>query len=170
MSYPVDHAENDAENISKSEIKREMHVLKDMGARLMEMKSSVLDKLSLSDRLRDALEESKRITSHNARKRHMGFIGKLMQNQDVEQIEIFLARLDNSSEEHKRHFHQLERWRDRLINGGKDALTDYIAHHPAADQQHICQLTRNAIKEADKKKPPAAARKLFKYLREIDES
>ena len=170
--HPIEPIENDddIEYVSKSEIKREMHALKDMGARLMVMKPSMLDKLPLNERLRNALDESKRIKSHNARKRHLGFIGKLMQDQDIEPIEQFLARLDSSSEEYNRHFHQLERWRDRLIAEGQPALTEYLDKFPAADHQHIRQLVRNAKKEAELEKPPAAARKLFKYLREVGEA
>ena len=62
--------------VSRAELKRDMQELKDIGQRLMEMKPSLLDKLSLNERLRAALDESKRIKSHNARKRHLGFIGK----------------------------------------------------------------------------------------------
>lgn len=161
--------EDEIEYVSKSEIKREMHALKDMGARLMELKPSLLDKLPLNARLREALDESKRIKSHNARKRHLGFIGKLMQDQDTAPIQELLDRLDSSSDEYNRRFHQLERWRDRLINDGAIALTDYLKSYPEADRQHLGQLIRNAKKELAEQKPPANARKLFKYLREVDE-
>ena len=163
--------ENDeVDYVSKSAIKREKHFLRDMGARLMEIKPSSLDQLALGERLRDALDESKRITSHNARKRHLGFIAKLMQNQETESIQEFLDHLDSSSEIYNRRFHQLEKWRDRLINEGAIALTACLDVYPAADHQHLRQLVRNADKEAKQEKPPTAARKLFKYLRELDEA
>ncbi len=155
--------------VSRAELKRDMQELKDMGSRLMEMKPSLLDKLPLHDRLRAALDESKRIKSMNARKRHLGFIGKLMQDQDVEPIKELLSRLDASSDDYNRHFHQLERWRDRLIAEGQAAMTDFLDKYPQADHQHVRQLVRNAQKEAKQEKPPAAARKLFKYIRELDD-
>ncbi|WP_252176848.1 ribosome biogenesis factor YjgA [Endozoicomonas sp. 4G] len=164
--------EDDAEEIiyvSKSELKRDMDELKAIGARLMDMKPGVLDKLPLNERLREALDESKRIKSHNARKRHLGFIGKLMRDQELEPIQKYLESLDSTSEEYNRRFHQLERWRDRLINEGHEVLTEYLEKYPEADHQHIRQLVRNAQKEAKQEKPPAASRKLFKYLREVDE-
>ena len=153
--------------VSRAELKRDMQELKDMGSRLMEMKATMLDKLPLNERLRDALDESKRIKSQNARKRHLGFIGKLMQDQDLEPIKELLARLDASSDEYNRHFHQLERWRDRLIHEGHSALTAFLEAYPEADHQHLRQLVRNAQKEAEQEKPPASARKLFKYIREL---
>ena len=154
--------------VSRAELKRDMSELKDIGARLMDLKPSILDKLPLNDRLREALDESMRIKSHNARKRHLGFIGKLMQDQDLEPIQELLSRMDASSDEYNRHFHQLEKWRDRLIAEGQPALTAFLDKYPEADHQHIRQLVRNAQKEAKQEKPPAAARKLFKYLREVD--
>ena len=155
--------------VSRAELKRDMQELKDMGERLMEMKPSLLDKLPLGDRLRAALDESKRIKSHNARKRHLGFIGKLMQDEDLEPVKELLSRLDATSEAFNRRFHQLERWRDRLVSGDNKVLTEYLEQYPEADHQHIRQLVRNAKKEAEQNKAPAAARKLFKYLREVDE-
>ena len=92
-----------------------------------------------------------------------------MQDEDLEPIRELLSRLDASSEEFNRRFHQLERWRDRLISGDNKVLTEYLEQYPEADHQHIRQLVRNAKKEADQSKPPASARKLFKYLREVDE-
>lgn len=154
--------------VSRAELKRDMSELKDIGTRLMDLKPSILDKLPLNDRLREALDESKRIKSHNARKRHLGFIGKLMQDQELEPIKELLSRMDASSDEYNRHFHQLEKWRDRLIAEGQPALTAFLDKYPEADHQHIRQLVRNAQKEARQEKPPAAARKLFKYLREVD--
>ncbi|MGI9275026.1 MAG: ribosome biogenesis factor YjgA [Endozoicomonas sp.] len=164
-----DEPEEEIILVSKSELKRDMDELKAIGSRLMEMKPSMLDKLPLHDRLRAAVDESKRIKSHNARKRHLGFVGKLLKDQDMEPIRELLSRLDASSDDFNRRFHQLERWRDRLIGEGPKALTEYLGEYPEADHQHIRQLVRNAQKEAKQEKPPAASRKLFKYLREVDE-
>ncbi|MFK0570837.1 ribosome biogenesis factor YjgA [Endozoicomonas sp.] len=156
--------------VSKSELKRDMDELKIIGARLIELKPALLDKLPLNDRLRAALDESKRINSHNAKKRHLGFLGKLLADQDIEPVLSLLNQLDSSSEEYNRRFHQLERWRDQLISDDEHhtSMTKYLEQYPAADHQHIRQLVRNAQKEATQDKPPAASRKLFKYLREVD--
>ena len=157
--------------VSKSELKRDMDALKAMGARLMTLKPALLDKLPLNERLREALDESKRITSNNARKRHLGFVGKLMADQELKPIKDLLNQLDASSDEYNRRFHQLERWRDKLIHDDDThgILTQYLEQYPQADHQHLRQLVRNAQKEAVGQKPPAAARKLFRYLREVDE-
>ncbi|MCW8884628.1 MAG: DUF615 domain-containing protein, partial [Motiliproteus sp.] len=45
----------------------------------------------------------------------------------------------------------------------------FLEAYPSGDRQHLRQLVRNAVKEAQQNKPPAASRKLFKYIRELDE-
>ena len=155
--------------VSKSELKRDMDKLKDIGSRLMDMKPAVLDKLPLGERLRAALDESKRIKSHNARKRHLGFVGKLLQEQELSPIQELFNRMDATSDVYNRYFHQLERWRDRLLSEGQSALTAFLEKYPESNHQLVRQLVRNAKKEAEQEKPPAAARKLFKYLRELED-
>ena len=46
---------------------------------------------------------------------------------------------------------------------------ELLEEHPAADRQHLRGLIRHAQHEAAHNKPPAAARKVFKYIRELDE-
>ncbi|MGB2360396.1 MAG: DUF615 domain-containing protein, partial [Porticoccaceae bacterium] len=60
-------------------------------------------------------------------------------------------------------------WRDRIINEGHRAIEDFIALHPQSDRQQLRNLQRQANREMEQKKPPAAARKLFAYLRELSE-
>ena len=40
--------------------------------------------------------------------------------------------------------------------------------YPETDIQHLRQLRRNAIKEAQQSKPPRAYRELFRVLRDLD--
>ena len=64
--------------------------------------------------------------------------------------------------------HQLEALREELI-ASDEALQRYIAEHPSVDVQQLRSLIRHAQHEAAHNKPPAAARKVFKYIRELDE-
>ncbi|MCL6268902.1 DUF615 domain-containing protein [Sansalvadorimonas sp. 2012CJ34-2] len=156
--------------VSKSELKRDAHELKDLGARLTELKPDQLAKIPLEGRIIDAITETARIKSHNARKRQFGFIGKLMLDQDIDAIRHELAMMDTSSEEYSRHFHILERWRERLINDGNTALTAFLDEHPHADAQQLRQLIRNINKEKSEEKKATLSKKLFRCLREVSES
>ncbi|MCG8122849.1 MAG: DUF615 domain-containing protein, partial [Candidatus Thiodiazotropha taylori] len=64
-------------------------------------------------------------------------------------------------------FHNLERWRDRLIEGESEAFGAFLAEYQNADRQHLRQLIQAVKREQEKGAPPQAYRKLFKYLREV---
>ncbi|MDH4869648.1 ribosome biogenesis factor YjgA [Pseudomonas sp. BN515] len=155
---------------SKTQVKRELHALQELGERLTTFKADVLAKLPLTDALQKALAEAPKHKAHVARKRHIQYIGKLMREQDVEAIVALIDQLDSSTREYNERFHALERWRDRLIEGGDAALESFVADYPDTDRQHLRGLIRHAQHEAAHNKPPAAARKVFKYIRDLDES
>ena len=152
---------------SRGQIKREMLALQDSGARLMELSPKEWERFPLGEDMRGALQESLRIKEKTARKRHRKRLGKLMRNEDVAAIQELFDGMDNRHQEDNRRFHLLEKWRDRLIHEGDEALAEMLILAPEADRQHLRQLIRNATKEHELQKPPAAARKLFKYLREL---
>ena len=65
------------------------------------------------------------------------------------------------------HFKRLEKWRDRILDEGDNAINELMDEFPEADRQQLRQLYRNAMNEQKKNKPPASARQLFKYIREL---
>jgi ribosome-associated protein len=157
------------EGVSKSQLKREMLELQLVGERLIKMSTAQLADFPLTPDLLDALEESHRIKGHGAMRRHVRRVGKLLRHADSDAIRQLLERLDNSALLEKQRFHQLERWRDRLLEEGDGALTELLELYPEADRQQLRQLIRAAQKEQQQTAPPAAARKLFRYLRELSE-
>ncbi len=152
---------------SKSEIKREMLALQKLGERLTLLSKKELDRMPLSPVLLDGLEEAKRIKSHIARRRHMRRLGKLLRHEDLDAIEQVIDEIDNRHQAGVARFHKLERWRDQLIAGDSSVFGEFLAEYPAADRQHLRQLIQTVKKEREREKPPAAFRKLFKYLREV---
>jgi ribosome-associated protein len=165
MSENADNIEPDG--VSKSQLKREMLDLQLVGERLVKMSAAQLADFPLTPALQDALEESHRIKGHGAMRRHVRRVGKLLRHADSDAIRQLLERLDNSALLEKQRFHQLEQWRDRLLEGGDGALTELLELYPEADRQRLRQLIRVAHKEQQQEAPPAAARKLFGYLREL---
>jgi len=151
---------------SKSRRKRDSAALQDLGAALVKLPGARLRKLDLPEALLGAVLEAQRITSHGAIRRQMQYIGKLMRDVDAAPIAAQLAAIHGESASAKAAFHVLEQWRERLL-AEDQALTDWLARHPASDAQHLRQLIRNARKEAAEQKPPRASRTLFRLLREI---
>ena len=155
---------------SKSQVKRELHALVDLGERLTTLKPDLLNKMPLTDALRRALVDASKHTAHIARKRHIQFIGKLMRDQPIDEILAMLDQVDASSRQYNERFHGLERWRDRLIEGDDDVLEKFVIEFPEADRQHLRSIVRQAKHELAHNKAPASSRKLFKYIRGLDET
>ncbi len=155
---------------SKSQRKREMHALQDIGEELVELAPAQLDKLPLTDRLRDAIDLCQTIQAHEGRRRQLQFIGKLLRDEDPLPLQQALEQLRQHAKIATQKHHQLERWRDRLITEGDAALTELLSEYPHADRQQLRQLVRTAQKEAEQNKPPAASRELFRTLRAMAEA
>lgn len=156
------------EGSSKSQIKRDMLALQALGSQLLDMKPKDWEQFPLGDTVLAALQESIRIKEKTARKRHKRRLGKLLRGEDLETINMLFERLDHQQQESNQRYHRLEKWRDRLILGGQGEITEFLEQTPNADRQHLNQLLRLVKKENDLNKPPAASRKLFKYLRELE--
>ncbi|WP_346798909.1 ribosome biogenesis factor YjgA [Halomonas sp. Bachu 37] len=160
--------ESDAldERPSKSQLKREMHALQALGETLIAMKPAELARFPLSDDMLRAIEETSRIRSHEGRRRHMQYVGKLIRKEDLVAIQAVFDAIEQEKHQRDHAFHRLEKWRDRLIEEGDQGVEAFMADYPDADRQALRQLARNARRERDQNKPPTASRKLFKHLRD----
>ena len=151
---------------SKTKIKKQMHELRDLGKELTELGKDQLAQLDIPENLRDAIRDMKSINKFGAQRRQMQYIGKLMRDVDTAPI---LAKLDawkGKSQNHIAYMHQLERWRDRLLENDA-AFTELLGAYPATDAQRLRSLIRNAQKEIEAGKPPKNFREIFQVLREI---
>ena len=117
----------------------------------------------------ETIRQEVSIKQHGALKRQRQYIGKLMRDADMQDIASRLEQIRHKHDLNNIHFKRLEQWRDRVLQAGDQAINELIAEYPLADRQYLRQLHRNSIKEARQNKPPAAARLLFKYLRELSE-
>ncbi len=155
-----------ATELSKSERKRQAHVLQNLGKRLTELNADDLDSLPLPLELKDAIADYRRFGSFEAKRRQLQFIGKLMRDIEVEPIQNLLDRLDGTSAAARYELHELERWRERLLADPK-ALTDYLKAYPHADRQRLRQHLKRARQAGDERAAKTASRALFRLLREI---
>lgn len=151
---------------NKTVLKQEIKVLNQLGKELIGLPASSLKKVPLSDGMRLAIRDGQRFQK-GALQRQLRRIASLMTHEDVEAIQLELARQKQPSKQQTAEMHQLEQWRDRLIAGDDKLLTKLIDQFPVIDRQHIRQLVRNAAQEQKGNKPPKSYRLLFKYLSEI---
>ncbi len=151
---------------SKTKIKKQMLELQDLGKTLTELSKEKLRDLDLEENLREAILEFKRMTKFGALNRQLQYIGRLMREVDPAPIQAKLDAWNGVSRQHTAWLHQVEQWRDRLLEQ-PDALTELLAAHPEADAQHLRTLIRNAQKEKELLKPPKSYRELFQILRDV---
>lgn len=158
---------DEEEGKSKSQIKREMHALQELGEELVALSPAARAKLPLDEELTIALVLADKLSKkHEALRRHIQFIGRLMRDRDLKELEQGLALLRNTNQAATRQFHKIEQLRDKMLEDN-DVVTAFIADHPTVDTQQLRQLIRNAKKEQEKQLPPKAYRELFQLIKPL---
>ena len=154
---------------SKTRRKQAMHALQDLGERLAELTPEKLAQLGLPERLAIAINEYKRFTKWEAKRRQMQYIGRLMRDIDAAPISAQLDIWAGTSRAAVAGFHAVEGWRDRLLadSGGADALAALLVAHPGADRARIAMLIERARAERSSGRPPANFRLLFRELSKL---
>lgn len=148
---------------NKTQLKREIRVLNDLGKALTELSEADLKKMPVSESMFIAIKDGKRFQK-GALQRQLRRIASLMRNEDVPAIQLELERLKQPSKEQQAQMHQVERWRDALLAGDEKIFEKLIEIFADIDRQHLRQLVRNGINEKKRNKPPKSARLLYKYL------
>ncbi|WP_121173187.1 ribosome biogenesis factor YjgA [Kushneria sinocarnis] len=151
---------------NKTQLKREMAELKALGEQIIAMPERQRARLPLSAELLAAIDEFHRIPSREARRRHLQYVGKLMRSEDIAGIRDTLATFEREQQGREVHLQRLGQWRERLIEDGDAAVTDFVEHYPAVDLQTLRQVMRNARREREQGKPGNSARKLMRLLRD----
>lgn len=156
------------ERPNKTQLKREMKVLHNLGRELVDLAQSKLDQITLSEKMRDSVEAAKKMKK-SALQRQLRYITSVMQEEDVDTIQLQLKQLALPQQQANETFHKLEKWRDQLIAGDNN-LIEQLVNEINADRQRLRQIIRNANKETQQNKPPKSSRILFQYLKELEES
>ncbi len=155
--------------LSKSQRKRDMDELQEIGAALVGLNDQQLASVEMPENLRDAVAEARRLRTHEARRRQLQYIGKLMRYVDPAPIQARLDGWRSNSAGHTAQLHHIERWRERLL-AEPEALALFIADFPGADTQQLRTLIRNTEFERTHGKPPKSFRALFQMIRELVET
>ncbi len=167
-----DSFDADTQRPSKTALKKAMHELQHLGVALTELNDERLRALPLSETLLEAVLEFQRTRSHEARRRQLQYIGKLMRRADIEPIREAVASARLGPAREALALHEAEHWRDRLLAGDHE-LTAWMNKHPQSDLQQLRTLIRAARKDlaATPDDPKGAGRKgrayreLFQFIR-----
>lgn len=151
---------------SKSQRKRDMTAVQDLGKDLTTLNRKQLEKLQLSDRLLAALAEYHRLPNSNeARRRHLQFIGKVMRDEPYEEIQQTLDAMRTPDHTEVRRAQLIEKWGERLLNGTEDEVNAFVSDYPLAERQAIRQILRNYTRDNDET-ARIHRRRLLSYIKE----
>ena len=153
---------------SRSEQRRAALDVLALGERLASLAPAQLAKLPVPEALLPHIADTRRITSHVARKRQVAFLAKQMRREDPEALDAIRDALEAGGDAARREtalLHRAETTREQLLAGGDEAMTAFLGSHPDADRQRLRQLVRNAADERAKDKPPRAYRELFREIK-----
>ena len=152
---------------SKSQKKRDAHVLQDIGTQLVALSAEQIKRIDMPENLRIAITEAQRTRSHEGLRRQMQYVGKVMRGIDTAPLTEALDAIRGRSARAVAREQMLERMRERLI-ADEQVLGDIAAQWPEADLTHLRTLRRNALRETELDKPPRAFREIFRVLRQLD--
>jgi len=152
---------------SKTEIKKEMHQLQDFAQSLVEMSKHQRSLISLTDDLKDAMIVADKIRNkHEALRRHIRHIAKILLETDLKPIHKAIEVMENKHQQSTAKFLRLEDLRDQLIEQGNDAVEDTLIEFDKMERQKLKQLVRHAAKEKKAEKLGKHYKNLFAYLKE----
>jgi ribosome-associated protein len=162
--------DNGYDRPSKSQLKREMHALQELGVEIVALPKDALKRMPLPEALDEAVREARRITDHEGKRRQMQYVGKVMRGLTDGETAALREALDKYKGVNKAEtarLHWIERTREQLL-ADDAALTEFIRQYPAADPQEGRTLIRNARKEAQQGKAPRYFRELFQWIKNAD--
>ncbi|MEF2230082.1 MAG: ribosome biogenesis factor YjgA [Pseudodesulfovibrio sp.] len=152
------------DKVSRSQMKRDMTALQNLGEELAALGETAVREAGLTPEAEAALLLIKKLKGHEARRRHLQYVGKLMRACDTGRAREIVEEARKGRTVKTAEFHRLEKLRDRLVDGDEDLLQALFEANP--DQgQRLRQLTLGARREKDAGKPLKDTRALFKLLR-----
>ncbi|HEX4942948.1 MAG TPA: ribosome biogenesis factor YjgA [Usitatibacteraceae bacterium] len=157
---------NDENLISKSRRKRQARELQDIGVTLTRLRADQLSRIEMPDDLREAVVECRKMTKHEAIRRQLQLIGRIMRNLDAAPIAAQLEALHAPSLHQTALFHRVEKWRDDLL-ADPGAVERFALEYPGADPQRLRSLAAAALEERLAERPPKRYRELFRAINAV---
>lgn len=163
----VQEDDNGYDRPSKSQLKREMVALQELGEALVDLPKDALKRMPMTEDLADAVHEARRITDHEGKRRQLQYVGRMMRGLTEAEAAALRTALDEHRGVNKAataRLHWIERTREKLL-ADDAALTEFIRQHPAADPQEARTLIRNVRREQQQGRPPKYFRELFQWIK-----
>jgi ribosome-associated protein len=151
---------------SKNARKREQQALQDLGEHLIPLKNSELDAIGLNEELLRAVRAAARMKSHGALRRQKQLIGKLMRQADADLVRARLDSLGARERHEKQMFAKAEKWRDKLLTGGAEALAEFESAAGGPDSE-LRQLLAELAVTMNERTEKTLKREVFRRVHAI---
>ena len=162
-------AEGAVDQPSRSARKREHEALQRLARQALDAPAVRVNRVALDEGLAQAIREGRRIPASSARARQIRYLAGLLAA-DPEGTAALSAALAEDREAHAREvarLHQVEWWRDRLLEEGDAALGELVAQCPALDAGAVRDLLRQAQKDRTGPRHTATVRRLFQLIKPV---
>ena len=153
---------------SRSQRRRDYLALHALGESLVGLGAGHLARLPLTEALRAAVREARRLEG-GAYRRQMRYIARLISRDDPQALRSAMEYVSDSGPAAGARRRRREACCERLLAGGDDAIQALIEEHPGADRQRLRRLVRAVrAKRAQGEEGGREARSLLALLRELD--
>ncbi len=157
---------SDENLISKTRRKKQMHDLQEIGVTLTRLPAEQLARIELPDDLREAVLACRKMTKHEAVRRQLQYIGKVMRRIDAAPIAAQLEAMHAPSHRQTALFHRAEQWRADML-ADPAAVDRFVQEFPGADPHRLRALAAGANDERLAERPPRRFRELFQAINDI---
>ena len=140
--------------------------MQDLGEHLIPLKNSELDAIGLNEELLRAVRAAARMKSHGALRRQKQLIGKLMRQADADLVRARLESLGARERNEKQMFAKAEKWRDKLLTGGAEALAEFEAAAGGPDSE-LRQLLAELTVTMNERREKTLKREVFRRVHAI---
>jgi len=141
------------EGLSRTDRKKDSDDRQNLGVELLTLRGELMERLNtqghITDQLREALGEARRITNFEGKRRQMQYVGKLMRKLSEDAIEAVKDALNEQrmgSTKDTLALHLTESWRDRLM-ADDSSFQEWMNAYPSTDSQQLRALVRQARKD-----------------------
>ena len=157
---------SDENLISKTRRKRQAHDLQDLGKALTRLRGDQLARIEMPDDLREAVADCRAMTKHEAIRRQLQYIGRVMRDIDAGPIAAQLEAMHAPTGRQTALFHRAERWREDLL-ADPSAVARFTMEFPEADPRQLRDLAEAALEERRAERAPRRYRELFQTINAI---
>ncbi|HVW30167.1 MAG TPA: ribosome biogenesis factor YjgA [Polyangiaceae bacterium] len=162
-----DNNEHEEDLRSRSDARRERkaseEALMQLAKALVDLPERTLAKLALPESLLDVVVKARLVPGGGPKNRALRLVRIVLRDGDADAIARALRdvhdpprkgaapRVESGARS------ELEEPREKLVAGGEDALTEYLAAFPDGDRRQLRQLVRNVVKAQDAARASALA-------------